>query len=117
MPTRDHTERMLQGFGYECERSERRVCVRGGGRLAGTDIDIPADISSAAFYLVAATIAADSTLTLPYVGVNPTRTGVLEILRQMGARIDIQNQREVCGEPVADIVVQSDPFAGNRRSD
>ncbi len=111
-PTRDHTERMLTGFGVEVRRQQGRVCLHGGGRLCATTIDVPADISSAAFFLVGASIAPDSDLTLEHVGINPTRTGVIEILRQLGARIDILNERQSGGEPVADLRVRSAPLHG-----
>ena len=106
-PTRDHTERMLQGFGYAVERKGSQVCLQGGGHLQATSIDIPADISSAAFFMVAACIAPGSDLTLEHVGINPTRTGVIDILKLMGAEIEILEPREVGGEPVADIRVKS----------
>ncbi len=106
-PTRDHTERMLGGFGYEVRRSGARICLRGGGRLRACSIEVPADISSAAFFLVGASIAPDSDLTLTHVGMNPTRIGVINILRAMGADIEVLNQREVGGEPVADLRVRS----------
>ncbi|MFP4684116.1 MAG: 3-phosphoshikimate 1-carboxyvinyltransferase, partial [Ectothiorhodospira sp.] len=102
-PTRDHTERMLAGFGYTVERGEGRVCLQGGGRLTGTGIEVPGDISSAAFFLVGASIAPDCRLTLGHVGMNPTRTGVIDILRLMGADIRVENLREMGGEPVADL--------------
>lgn len=111
-PTRDHTERMLRGFGYELQRENGVVLLHGGGRLRGTAIDVPADISSAAFFLVAATIAPGSELLLTHVGVNPTRTGVLTILALMGADITVQNEREVGGEPVADLLVRHAPLHG-----
>jgi 3-phosphoshikimate 1-carboxyvinyltransferase len=111
-PTRDHTERMLQGFGYPVRRDGARVCVEGGGRLRACRIDVPADISSAAFFLVGASIAPGSDLLLEHVGINPTRDGVIEILRLMGARIEILNRREVGGEPVADLRVCSAPLKG-----
>ncbi|MEE9421861.1 MAG: 3-phosphoshikimate 1-carboxyvinyltransferase [Gammaproteobacteria bacterium] len=104
--TRDHTERMLQGMGYAVERNDNRISVVGGGVLTATDIEVPADISSAAFFIVAATIAPGSELLLEHVGVNPTRTGVLEILQRMGADITLSNQHESGGEPVADITVR-----------
>ncbi len=103
--TRDHTERMLQGFGYRVERNGSTVCLEGGGRLQGTEIDVPADISSAAFFMVGASIAEGSDVTLSHVGINPTRTGVINILRQMGADIVLSNERVAGGEPVADIRV------------
>jgi 3-phosphoshikimate 1-carboxyvinyltransferase len=111
-PTRDHTERMLQGFGVQLQRDARRVSLRGGQRLAATSIDVPADISSAAFFLVGASIAPGSELVLEHVGVNPTRTGVLEILRLMGADIELLDPREVGGEPVADLRVRAAPLHG-----
>ena len=113
-PTRDHTERMLQGFGYHVERNGASVRLSGGGRLTATDIDVPADISSAAFFMVGATIAEKSNVILEHVGVNPTRIGVIDILRLMGANIDVHNQREVGGEPVADIRVSSSKLKGIR---
>ena len=113
-PTRDHTERMLQGFGYEVRRAGARVCVSGGGRLHARDIDVPADISSAAFFLVGASIAPGSDLRLEHVGMNPTREGVINILRLMGADIEVANWREVGGEPVADLRVRSAPLRGIR---
>ena len=113
-PTRDHTERMLQGFGYEVRREDGRACLTGGGRLHACDIDVPADISSAAFFLVGASIADGSDLTLEHVGMNPTRDGVINILRLMGANIEVLNEREVGGEPVADLRVRSAPLTGIR---
>jgi len=111
-PTRDHTERMLSGMGYAVERMDGRACVLGGGKLSATRIDVPADISSAAFFLVGASIAGNSELLLEHVGINPTRTGVLEILRLMGADIDVLNRREIGGEPVADLRVRSAQLHG-----
>lgn len=106
-PTRDHTERMLRGFGYEIDTNGSDISIAGGQSLYANDIDIPADISSAAFFLVAASIAAESEITLEHVGVNPTRTGVIDILKLMGADIRLFNKREIGGEPVADIRVRS----------
>lgn len=111
-PTRDHTERMLSGMGYPVFSQGGKVCLEGGGRLTATPIDVPADISSAAFFLVGASIAPGSDLLLEHVGINPTRTGVLEILKLMGADIEIRHQREVGGEPVADLRVRSAPLHG-----
>ncbi|HHH39454.1 MAG TPA: 3-phosphoshikimate 1-carboxyvinyltransferase [Sedimenticola sp.] len=113
-PTRDHTERMLQAFGWPVQRDGGRICVRGGGTLRGCAIDVPADISSAAFFLVGASIAPGSDLLLRHVGMNPTRTGVLHILRLMGADIEVLDPREVGGEPVADLRVRSAPLRGIR---
>jgi 3-phosphoshikimate 1-carboxyvinyltransferase len=111
-PTRDHTERMLRGFGYEVITDGNQMSLEGGGDLTATHIDVPADISSAAFFLVGASIAPDSDLILEHVGVNPTRTGVIEILNLMGADISLQNERIVGGEPVADIRVRSAVLKG-----
>ena len=111
-PTRDHTERMLTAFGYKVQRDGQRVYLNGGGQLLATTIDIPADISSAAFFLVGASIAQGSELLLKQVGINPTRIGVLNILRQMGAHISLHNQHEVGGEPVADIQVRASSLQG-----
>ncbi|HNW77771.1 MAG TPA: 3-phosphoshikimate 1-carboxyvinyltransferase [Candidatus Competibacteraceae bacterium] len=114
-PTRDHTERMLEGFGYPLQRlGEGRVAVRGGGTLTGTVIDVPADISSAAFFLVGASIAPGSDLLLEHVGINPTRTGVIDILRLMGADIEMHNPHLAGGEPVADLRVRHAPLHGIR---
>ncbi len=110
--TRDHTERMLRGFGYEVECENEVISLQGGGTLRGTSLDIPADISSAAFFLVAASIAEGSDLTLEHVGMNPTRSGVITILTLMGADIEVRNEREVGGEPVADLRVRSAPLIG-----
>jgi len=111
-PTRDHTERMLNAFGYEVHTRDNRICIQGGGRLTACEIDVPADISSAAFFLVAASIAEGSDITLQHVGINPTRTGIIDILKLMGANIELQNQRTVGGEPVADIRVRSARLRG-----
>ncbi|WP_372964025.1 bifunctional prephenate dehydrogenase/3-phosphoshikimate 1-carboxyvinyltransferase [Marinobacter sp.] len=111
-PTRDHTERMLKGFGYDVQRSGATASVTGGGKLSACTIDVPADISSAAFFLVAATIAPGSDLTLRHVGMNPTRVGVINILRQMGADIEVLEERVIGGEPVADLRVRSAELQG-----
>ncbi|KEF32680.1 Cyclohexadienyl dehydrogenase [Marinobacter nitratireducens] len=111
-PTRDHTERMLAGFGYHVHRDGATASVVGGGSLTASNIDVPADISSAAFFLVAASIAPGSDLTLRHVGMNPTRVGVINILKQMGANIEVLNEREIGGEPVADLRVRSADLKG-----
>jgi 3-phosphoshikimate 1-carboxyvinyltransferase len=105
-PTRDHTERMLRAFGYNCDVAGGEVSVTGGGRLTATPVDVPADISSAAFFMVAASIVPGSHLLLRHVGVNPTRIGVIDILGAMGADIRLLNRRDICGEPVADIEIR-----------
>jgi 3-phosphoshikimate 1-carboxyvinyltransferase len=111
-PTRDHSERMLRGFGCELQRHDAEVRLVGGQKLSACDVDVPADISSAAFFMVAASIAEDSEILLEHVGVNPTRTGVIDILKLMGADISLCNQREIGGEPVADIRVRSATLTG-----
>ena len=111
-PTRDHSERMLRAFGCEVEVRDGEIRLRGGQNLTACDVDVPADISSAAFFLVAATIAPGSELELRHVGINPTRTGVIEILRLMGADIELANRREIGGEPVADLRVRSAELRG-----
>ena len=104
--TRDHTERMLTAFSYPIKKADHSVSVHGGGELTGIDMVVPSDISSAAFFMVAATICPNSSLLIKNVGINPTRTGVINILQLMGANIKLVNKR-VCGdEPVADISVK-----------
>lgn len=111
-PTRDHTERMLQAMGWDVVREGAAVRLRSGGRLQGGALDVPADISSAAFFLVGASIAPGSDLLLEGVGMNPTRAGVVEILQAMGARIDVLEPRQLGGEPVADLRVRHAPLTG-----
>jgi len=111
-PTRDHTERMLNGFGYPVHRDGQRIAIRSGGSLRASDIDVPSDISSAAFFMVGSAIARDADVTLRHVGMNPTRTGVIHILRAMGADLEILNERTIGGEPVADIRVRSSRLKG-----
>lgn len=103
---RDHTARMLDGFGYPVAVESNTVTIDGGGKLIATAVDVPADVSSAAFFMVAATITKGSDLLLSHVGVNPTRSGVIDILRLMGADITVTNERLSGGEPVADIRVK-----------
>lgn len=110
--TRDHTERMLNAFGYPVDTQGNRMCIQGGGRLTACDIDVPSDISSAAFFLVGASIAENSDITLQHVGINPTRTGIIDILKLMGANIELLNERTAGGEPVADIRVRSARLKG-----
>ncbi|MEE8482490.1 MAG: 3-phosphoshikimate 1-carboxyvinyltransferase [Acidiferrobacterales bacterium] len=111
-PTRDHTERMLQGFGYQVVKDGAESRLKGGGKLTACDIDVPADISSAAFFMVGASIASGSELLLLHVGINPTRIGIVNILRKMGADISVENERVVGGEPVADLRVRSAQLQG-----
>jgi 3-phosphoshikimate 1-carboxyvinyltransferase len=111
-PTRDHTERMLNGFSYSVQIDGSTARLSGGGGLIACDIDVPADISSAAFFMVAASIASGSDILLQHVGINPTRTGVIDILRLMGADITLQNETVVGGEPVADIRIRAADLHG-----
>ncbi len=110
--SRDHTERMLSAFGYPVKVEGNRISVEGGGELTGGDIAVPADISSAAFFMVAAAISQDSELTLTQVGINPTRTGVIDILKLMQADITLSNKTYVGEEPVADITIRSSNLVG-----
>lgn len=110
--SRDHSERMFRYFGASLETNGATVTVRGGQELQGREICVPGDISSAAFFLVAALIRPNSELLIRNVGVNPTRTGVIDILQAMGGDIVLQNQREVSGEPVADLLVRSSRLQG-----
>jgi 3-phosphoshikimate 1-carboxyvinyltransferase len=111
-PTRDHTERMLTAFGVKVEVNGPVISLQGGQRLTATHIDVPADISSAAFFLVAGAIARDADLLIRHVGINPTRTGVIDILRLMGADLTLENSRIVGGEPVADLRIRSSELRG-----
>ncbi|MBE0466805.1 MAG: 3-phosphoshikimate 1-carboxyvinyltransferase [Candidatus Desulforudis sp.] len=112
IPTRDHTERMLAAFGASLSREGRTVGVDPAPQLQGREITVPGDISSAAFLIVGALITPDSDLLVRGVGVNPTRTGVLDALSRMGARITVRDFRDSGGEPVADIRVQSSMLQG-----
>ncbi len=112
-PTRDHTERMLSAFGRRVSRDGARVCVDGGAApLKAASFAIPGDISSAAFPLVAALIADGGEALIENVGINPTRTGILDILRAMGADIELLNRREAGAEPVADLRVRASALRG-----
>jgi len=110
--TRDHTERMLKGFGYPVNTSNGQISLMGGGELNACDIDVPSDISSAAFFIVASIIAKEADITLSAVNINPTRTGILDILALMGANITLTDERVVAGELVADIHVCSAELRG-----
>jgi len=111
-PTRDYTERMLAAFGWPISFAPGRATLSGGHRLRSTDVDVPADFSSAAFFLVAATLIPGSELRLTQVGMNPRRIGLLHVLRQMGADIREERHSEQGGEPVADLVVRHAPLRG-----
>jgi 3-phosphoshikimate 1-carboxyvinyltransferase len=110
--SRDHTERMLRAFGVAVEAEPGRAALAGGQPLKGTSIEVPADISSATFFMVGAAIAPGSDVTLTGVGVNPTRTGIIEILRRMGADLEVAGERVLGGEPVADIRVRGSALRG-----
>lgn len=110
--SRDHTERMLRGFGVEVLSERTLVRVQGGGRLTGQEVSVPGDISSAAFFLVLGSLAERGELILPNVGINPTRTGILDALRAMGADIEVLDVAEICGEPRATLRVRSAKLQG-----
>lgn len=105
--SRDHTERMLEAFGAKVIRDGLSVSIEGGQTLTATDIVVPGDISSAAFFLVAGAIVPNSRIILNNVGMNPTRTGIITVLQSMGADLDISNERIVNGEPVADLTIST----------
>lgn len=106
LPSRDHTERMLRAFGVQVDVDGLTICLRGGQALQATRIAVPGDISSAAFFLVGAAMREGASLRLENIGMNPTRTGVVEILRLMGADIELEAERAAGAEPVADIIVR-----------
>jgi 3-phosphoshikimate 1-carboxyvinyltransferase len=111
-PTRDHTERILGAFSHATIRNGNKISINKTDKLVGTEISVPADFSSAAFFIVAASIVPDSEVILENVGVNPTRDAMLKIMKLMGADIELQNEREQSGEPVADIHIKSSELAG-----
>ena len=110
--SRDHTERMLEAYGVEVKREGLTVSVEGGQTLQAQHIVVPGDISSAAFFLVAGAIVPNSEITLTNVGMNPTRSGIIDVLKQMGANLSIQNERMAGGEPIADIMVSTSVLTG-----
>jgi len=112
--SRDHSERMLRAFGAEVivDPDTISASVVGRATLRGQAVIVPGDISSAAFWLVAAAIVPGSDLTIENVGINPTRTGILDVLQQMGADITLENERDAAGEPVADLRVRYGPLTG-----
>lgn len=112
VPTRDHTERMLRHFGGNLTCVDHKICIHGGTELRAADVTVPADISSAAFFLAGACMCPGAELTLEGVGVNPARTGIIRILRAMGADITLANEKTQSGEPVADIHVRYAPLRG-----
>jgi len=116
VPTRDHSERMLRGFGaaleVEHDGEDRVISLQGEAELAPQDIVVPGDPSSAAFPVVAALLVPGSDVTVRNVGLNPTRAGLYELLKAMGANLSYINERVVGGEPVADIVARSSSLSG-----
>jgi 3-phosphoshikimate 1-carboxyvinyltransferase len=106
LATRDHTERALHEFGVRVDVQGRSVSVKGGQRLGGRSVDVPGDISSAAFWMVAAASLSGSEIVIPSVGVNPTRTGIIDVLRRMGANVHIETSGSHVGEPVGTIRVR-----------
>lgn len=105
LPSRDHTERMLRAFGVDVQVADQAITLRGGQALTATQISVPGDISSAAFFLVGAAMSEGAELRIENIGMNPTRTGVIDILRLMGADIELSAERAAGAEPVADILV------------
>lgn len=97
---------MLRAFGYDVKTEGNKISLVGGGKLVGTNIQVPSDISSAAFFMVGAAITEGADVVLEAVGINPTRTGVIEILKQMGADLTVENERIAGGEPIADIHIK-----------
>lgn len=110
--SRDHTERMLESMGVHVRHDGKLVSIDGGQSLRATDLDVPADLSSAAFPILATLISWDAELLVRGVGVNPTRTGVIDILREMGAHIELRNDRQLGKEPVADLYVRASALHG-----
>ncbi|WP_138416981.1 3-phosphoshikimate 1-carboxyvinyltransferase [Aquibacillus sediminis] len=110
--TRDHTENMLQAFGGKISKQEETIRIEGGQRLQAIDMQVPGDISSAAFFLVAASLVKDSQVTIENVGLNPTRTGIIDVLKQMGADIVVIEEKAIGGEPVGTITVKQTPLRG-----
>ena len=110
VPTRDHTERMLTYLGAKVERKKEEVTVQPGGKLQGREIEVPGDFSSGAFFMVAAAIVPGSIVTVERVGLNPTRTGLLEVLRRMGAQIQVSVRPGAVLEPVGDVTVRGGPL-------
>ena len=110
--SRDHTERLLRFFGVEVEEQGLAASVKGPAVFQGREVQVPGDISSAAFFIVAASVVKGSQMAVLGVGINPTRSGVLEILTEMGADICVEHQREFCGEPAADLTVKSNALRG-----
>lgn len=114
--SRDHTERMLEAFGAKVIRDSLSVSIEGGQTLTATNIVVPGDISSAAFFLVAGAIVPNSQITIHNVGMNPTRIGIITVLQRMGANLEVINERTVNGEPVADLIISTSELKGTEIS-
>jgi len=110
--SRDHTERLLPAFGVQVQRHGTEVALDGGQELQACDVEVPGDLSSATFFIAAALLVPGSELRVCGVGLNPTRTGVLEVLQAMGGAITINNARQICGEPVGDLLVRTSSLRG-----
>ncbi|MER2253760.1 MAG: 3-phosphoshikimate 1-carboxyvinyltransferase [Priestia megaterium] len=110
--SRDHTERMLEAFGVKVDEEGLTVSIEGGQTLKGTHVEVPGDISSAAFFLVAGAIIANSRIEIQKVGMNPTRTGILDVLSNMGASIETVKETKETAEPYADLVVEASHLKG-----
>ncbi|PEZ08431.1 3-phosphoshikimate 1-carboxyvinyltransferase [Bacillus sp. AFS018417] len=110
--SRDHTERMLQAFGVQVKRDGTKVSIEGGQQLKGTNIHVPGDISSAAFFLVGGAITPNSKLTLKNVGINPTRTGIIDALTKMGAKLEIEQYDTDAAEPAANLIIETSKLKG-----
>lgn len=110
--SRDHTELMLQAMGADIIVDGNDITVHPGKQLKGQDIEVPGDISSAAFFMVLGAIMPDSCITIKNVGINPTRTGIIDVFKAMGADMELVSERIATGEPVADIVVRSSKLRG-----
>ncbi|ADC51148.1 3-phosphoshikimate 1-carboxyvinyltransferase [Alkalihalophilus pseudofirmus OF4] len=110
--SRDHTERMLEAYGVKVKREGLKVSVKGGQSLKASHIVVPGDISSAAFFLVAGAIVPNSQITLTGVGLNPTRSGIIDVLQKMGASLTVSNEKVVSGEPIADLTIETSSLKG-----
>jgi 3-phosphoshikimate 1-carboxyvinyltransferase len=110
--SRDHTERMLSAFGVQVNRQFNEASIKGGQQLSATHVTVPGDISSAAFFLAAALMVPSSMITIENVGLNPTRTGIIDVFRAMGAEVTVDEQQESSGEPIGSITITSDGLKG-----
>ena len=110
--SRDHTERMIRHFGGEIQKEDGRITIKGGQKLSGTHVHVPGDISSAAFFLVAGAIIPNSEITLKNVGFNPTRTGIIDVMKKMGADIQILKSEDQAFEPYGDLLIKTSQLKG-----